>query len=54
MVIEGGEKDMGVEEKKEDERDAATGLSSRRTGRGLGRRLSLDEESDVGANSNVF
>lgn len=55
MVIEGERKEVGVEkeDEKEDERDAATGLSSR-IREGTGRRLSLDEEPDVEAGSNVF
>jgi len=58
MVVEGEKKEVGMEEEKEeeeeDERDAASGLSSLKNQEGVGGcRLSLDEEPDVGAGSNV-
>lgn len=55
MVVEDEEKEVRVEEEeKEDERDAATGLRSfTEDQEGVGCRLSLDEELDVGASSNV-
>lgn len=52
-MMDGERKEVGVEEvEKEDERDAAT-ASCLRDGPGGGCRLSLDEEPDVGAGSNV-